>query len=204
MTLSRPKPKKCKQCSEPFVPQRMGQKTCDYQCALAFNRVKETQELKRKRLAQSPELRARKEAIKPRKQWAAETQRAFNDYIRARDAHLPCISCGEFYAEPFNGTVWDCGHYKPIGSHIELRFNEINAHRQHSRCNRGAAKSGRNDRTVSAQYRENLVQRIGEELVAWIEGPHKPLKLTIDELKALKAYYKQRTKEALAINQRAN
>lgn len=191
MTLSRAlKPKKCRHCAEVFTPQRMGQIACGYQCALAITRLQQTRELKRKRLEQSRELRARKEAIKPRSKWVQETQVEFNKYIRARDAGLPCISCGTSQGQ------MQAGHYKPTGSHPELRFSELNCHAQCSTCNN--YKSGN-----LTQYRIGLIARIGLPLVEFLEGAHKPLKLTIDELKALKAYYKQRTKEALAINERA-
>ncbi|MNN35088.1 Bacteriophage Lambda NinG protein [compost metagenome] len=43
-------------------------------------------------------------------------------------------------------------------------------------------------------YRINLVQRIGAEQVAWLEGPHKAQRYTIDELKALKAEYRAKIK----------
>lgn len=183
------KPKKCKVCAFEFTPISSLSRVCSVPCALADIAAN-------KKKAFRAETRNRKVAIKTKSAWEADVQTTFNRYIRFRDFDKPCISCGEFYAEPFNGQLWDCGHFKPIGSHAELRFNELNAHRQHSRCNRGAAKSGRNDKTVSAQYRENLVQRIGEDLVVWLESRHNPLKATIDELRWLKTYYRDRARQA--------
>jgi len=188
------KPRKCRLCREEYKPTMDGQEVCSWGCGLQLTREREIKALKRKAVEFNRETRERKQAIKTRSKWMQETQREFNRYIRARDAHLPCISCGLYNSEPIGGQVWDCGHYKPTGSHPELRLNPFNAHRLHSRCNRGAAKSGQNDKTVSQQYRENLVNRIGIEMVEWLEAKHEPLKPTIDELIFLKAYYREQAK----------
>lgn len=185
------KPKKCRVCREEFKPFRTTATVCSLECSITQLRAKADKDYR-------SETKRRREAIRTHSEWVAFTQVAFNKYIRARDAalNLPCISCGEYYAEPLNGSLWDCGHFKPTSTHMELRFNEINAHRQHSRCNRGAAKSGRNDRSVSEKYRANLINRIGLPLVEWLESPHKPLKPTIEELKWLRSYYSRRAREA--------
>ena len=49
---------------------------------------------------------------------------------------------------------------------------------------------------MSAQYRIGLIDRIGLPLVEWLEGKHKPLKPTIQELQFLRTYYRNRAKEA--------
>lgn len=190
--LKQPKPKKCRVCRQDFRPFSTTATTCSPRCALSLARGKRALEYR----AETKRLRKQ---IRSRGEWIEEVQKAFNAYIRARDQALnvPCISCGEYYAEPLNGSLWDCGHFKPTSTHPELRFNEINAHRQHSRCNRGAAKSRRNDRSVSEKYRANLERRIGLMLVEWLESPHKPLKPTIEELKWLRSYYSRRAREAL-------
>ena len=140
------------------------------------------------------ETRRRKVALRTRKDWEKILQRTFNDYIRARDYLLPCISCGKFHAQEWQGSMWDCGHFLSVGSHPELRFHEANAHRQHSVCNRGAAKSKINDKTMQAQYRERLIDRIGLDTVEWLEGPHDPLKLTVEEMEYLLQHYRRQIK----------
>jgi hypothetical protein len=45
------------------------------------------------------------------------------------------------------------------------------------------------------EYRIRLVQRIGAEKVAWLEGLHPPCKYTVEEIKAIKAKYRAMTKE---------
>jgi hypothetical protein len=194
------KKKTCPICKADFQPTRPLQRVDSPLCALEFNRRKDT--AKRVK-ADRERLKGRKEALKTRSGWMKEVQHQYNRYIRARDEalNLPCISCGEFDATPINGCMWDCGHYLSVGSHPELRFNELNANRQHAECNRFTKKNNaRNERTMQAQYRIGLIDRIGLPLVNWLEGPHKPLKLTIDELKVLKKYYNALAKQTEAHN----
>ena len=115
-----------------------------------------------------------------------DAQRAFNAYIRARDVDLPCISCGDF-TPMTRGGDYDCGHYRSVGANPELRFEELNAHKQCKRCN--SHLSGN-----IVNYRIGLLMRIGEEKVAWLEGPHEPKKYTIEDLKAVIATYRAKLK----------
>ncbi|MBF3208519.1 recombination protein NinG, partial [Pseudomonas aeruginosa] len=64
----------------------------------------------------------------------------------------------------------------------------LNVHKQCAPCNNH--KSG-----DIVNYRINLVRKIGAENVEWLEGPHEPLKLTIDEIKALKAQFRAWVRE---------
>jgi len=56
--------------------------------------------------------------------------RVFNQYIRLRDAHLPCISCGK------HKDSYHAGHYYTAGSQwASLRYDETNVNKQCNRCN---------------------------------------------------------------------
>ena len=46
-------------------------------------------------------------------------------------------------------------------------------------------------------YRISLVVRIGQDKVEWLEGPHEPQRYTIDDLKAIKAEYREKLKQLL-------
>lgn len=180
-----PRPKKCRnaECEAKFVPQRLGQAVCSPKCGLAIKDV--NQEKARKSLAEigRKELRAAKERIKPKGEYMREAQAAFNAWVRERDANLPCISCGRHHQGKY-----DAGHYRTVGSNPALRFDPLNCHKQCVPCNQH--KSG-----DIVNYRIELVKRIGAEKVAWIEGPHEPQRYTIEQLKALKAEYRAKTKE---------
>jgi ribosomal protein L37AE/L43A len=138
--------------------------------------------------------RDRKIEIRPRREWVALAQKAFNAYIRKRDEHLPCISCGRAHVEIIVGGNWDCGHYLTVGAHPELRFEELNAAKQCKRCNAGSARFSHKGRTVANEYRDSLIGRIGLENVLWLEGNHEPKKYTIDELKEICRDYKMKLK----------
>jgi hypothetical protein len=145
--------------------------------------VKREQE--RKSLAQLERraIKAAKERIKSRSQHMKEAQVAFNAWVRLRDAGLPCVSCGRHH----NGQ-WHAGHYRTVGGSPELRFEPLNVWRQCAPCNNH--QSGN-----IVNYRIELVKRIGEEKVAWLEGPHQPRKYTIEELKTIKAEYRAKARE---------
>jgi len=187
MTIERkaPKPKICKNpaCGISFPPQRLGQKVCSPKCGLAIKDV--NQEKAHKSLAQieRKEIKVRKEKLKSRADHLKDTQIAFNAWVRARDAELPCISCGRHHQGKY-----DAGHYRTVGSNPALRFEPLNCHRQCSPCN--TQLSGN-----IVNYRIELVKRIGAEAVDWLEGPHEAKKYTVDELKAMTAEYRAKTRE---------
>ena len=186
MIAKQPKPKTCRnaECSIKFVPQRLGQAVCSPACALATKDV--NQQKARKSLAQVErrEINVRKEKLKSRADHLKDTQQAFNAWIRARDAGQPCISCGT------TADVQYCaGHYRTTAAAPELRFEPLNVNLQCNRnCNMG--KSGN-----LLGYRPGLIKKIGIEAVEWLEGPHEAKKYTVDELKAMTADYRAKTKE---------
>lgn len=166
-----PRKRKCI-CGEYFQPWNTLQKACSPTCALELVR---RDKAKKERKA----IREAKKRLKTRSDWLKEAQAAFNKYIRLRDRHEPCISCGTTDAN----IQYAAGHYRTVGSCPELRFEELNCHKQcNMNCN--SHKSGN-----IVEYRINLVRKIGADKVAWLEGPHEPKKYTIDEIKAIKAKY---------------
>jgi hypothetical protein len=179
------RPKRCRVagCGATFTPTRSFQKWCSPDCAVVLAR--QAQENQRKSIAQRErrEIKVRKEKLKGRAEHLKDAQTAFNAWIRERDIGLPCVSCGRHH----NGQ-WHAGHYRSVGGHPELRFEPLIAARQCAPCN--THKSG-----DLVNYRIELVRRIGAEAVAWLEGPHEPKKYTIDDLKALTALYRAKTKE---------
>jgi len=186
------KPKKCENpaCCISFPPQRLGQKVCSPKCGLAIKDV--NQERARKSLAQVErrEIKVRKERLKSRADHLREAQVAVNEFVRLRDAHLPCISCDSMPNDHdlITGSRWDAGHYRSVGACPELRFEQLNIHRQCVKCNRNLSGN-------AVEYRIRLVIRIGADQVAWLEGPHPARKYTVEEIKAIKAEYRAKTRE---------
>lgn len=125
-----------------------------------------------------------KESLKSHSDWLKDLQVVFNKFIRLRDNGLPCISCST--NDP--NKQYDAGHYRSVGAHRELRFDENNVHKQCRKCN---GYWGGN----LIEYRKGLIKRIGLEEVERLEGINPPLKLTIPEIKEKIKYYKQKIKD---------
>lgn len=181
MTLAAkpPRPKKCRVCRETFTPRKALQVVCSPSCALLHAKQKGERERKALDKIERKAIREAKEKIKPRAAYMKETQAAFNAYIRQRDQGQPCISCGTTA-----DVQYAAGHFRTVGACPELRFEPLNVHRQ---CNKNCnlEKSGN-----LIEYRIRLVQKIGAEKVAWLEGPHAPKHYSIEDLKAIKAKYR--------------
>ena len=151
------------------------QKVCSVQCATEIVVTKKRVEFKR-------ETRKRKKNLNDndRSYQLKKCQQTFNEYIRKRDEKDPCISCGRDHQGQYHA-----GHYRTVGAHPELRFNELNCHKQCSVCNNH--KSGN-----IVEYRINLARKIGEKNLEWLEGSHEVQKLSIDEIKEIRQYYKEK------------
>ncbi len=180
--------KKCKVCREWFKPRSSTQVVCSLSCAIEWTRRQNAKKALRN-------YHARKQALKPRGKVQAEAQTAFNAFIRLRDEGLSCISCDETSPPQRYGGAWDCGHYLTVGAHPELRFDELNAHRQCKSCNAGSGRFSGKGRTVQQDYRKRLILRIGLAKVEWLEGPHDAKKYSLDELRAIKAEYQKKRRE---------
>jgi len=184
-----PKLRDCATCNREFQPQRFGQKTCRLECALAHGR--DTAHKKKIR-AFSAETAKRKSAIKTRSKWMKEAQVEFNKFIRTRDRHRPCVSCGTVEGDlnsHLTGGAFDCGHYLGTGSHPELRFFEFNAAKQCKKCNRQLSGN-------HGPYRVELIKRVGQSMVNFLEGPHEPCKYTIEDLQHIKVHFRDKAKLA--------
>jgi len=192
MIAKQPKPKKCKNpaCGISFPPQRLGQSVCSPKCGLAIKDVNQAKARKSLAQVERREIKVRKEKLKSRADHLREAQAAVNEYVRLRDAHLPCISCDSTPNDNdlMTGSRWDAGHYRSVGACPELRFEPLNIHRQCVKCNRNLSGN-------AVEYRIRLVQRIGAEKVAWLEGLHPACKYTIEEIKAIKAEYRAKTRK---------
>jgi len=186
------KQKTCKACGNKFTPVKPMQSVCDWSCAnlytikLAEKRKKLDEARKRK------EYREAKEKQKTRADWMREAQQVFNAYIRARDKDYPCISSGVGNISYVSGipkqTAWDAGHYRTVGSCPELRFCELNVHKQSVHDNQHLHGN-------LIEYRKGLIARIGLDKVEWLESKHPAKHYSIDDLKEIKRIYKEKLKE---------
>lgn len=193
------KAKACKSntCGREFIPQKPLQVTCGWQCGLDYGRQKvQAKQAK----AQRADRRKRKDALKTKGEWAKDAQTSFNRFIRMRDYGEPCISCGASAADVEaaqgwkTGGAWDCGHFLGVGAFPELRWCTWNAHRQCKGCNSGSHYHAKKKRTVSQDYRERLIKKIGQGRVEWLEGPHGPLRPSVEYMKRVKRIFNKRAR----------
>ena len=169
--------RKCaiKACRKPFPPRSMTHKCCSEDCAAEhakLEREKKDRQDRQKGL----------QALKTKRDYIKEAQVAFNAWVKARDASLPCVSCGRHHTGQYHA-----GHFLSVGAHPELRFEPLNVWKQCAPCN--TYLSGN-----LLLFRRELINRIGQEMVDWLEGPHHARKYSIDELKNIAKEYKIKRK----------
>lgn len=175
------KQKKCKAkgCGVVFSPARSFQCWCSPDCAVLIARAKKEQAETKKRHAERKADRERLQELKPKTYWADRAQRQVNRYVRARDKGKPCISCNTPWRPDFQA-----GHWFTTKAHPELRYDLDNINSQCITCNHH--KSGN-----AAEYRINLVGRIGLERVDALESFRPAQRLTRQDYQSIEAQFKE-------------
>lgn len=187
--------RKCKHCSE-YQETELGLKTpagwfCSHDHAVAFAismaekkreraMAKNRSAVVKKENAERKEHRQRVLDVKPLSYWSKRAAVACHAFIRARDADVPCISCGAT-----SSPQWDAGHFRPSGINSALRFDERNIHKQCVRCNQYLSGN-------LTHYRAGLIEKIGEAVVIDLEQNHETKRWAREELQDVEKYYKER------------
>lgn len=204
--MAKERRRRCKICREWFELKYQNIEWCspEHGTELALKRrnkerEKAEQKLKKERQQKEREsrdkLKIRKLALKPTSYFKQQAQKAFNQFIRLRDRDEPCISCGEINPPDLHGGQWDCGHFLSVGSHPELRFEERNAYKQCKSCNGGAGRFAHKNATVSKQYEARLIEKFGQDLVDWLNGPHEMTMYRRDDYIRIRDKYRAKVKE---------
>ncbi len=185
------KNRKCKWCKE-FKPAEDGVKVpagwfCSMPHALEFVRDKQLKASKKAAKQKEVKAKQRKKDFydNDRSHQLKLTQTVFNRWIRFRDEGKSCISCGRD-----SGCKVNAGHYLSVGARPELRFNPLNNNLQCEACN--VYKSGN-----VGEYKKGLINKIGLELVEWLEGKHEPKKYTCEQLREVRSYYNRLIREGI-------
>lgn len=184
---SRVKPKTCAKakggCGVKFIPARPMQCACGPVCAQAFAALAGAKKAAKAAADDKRKTKAQLEALKTLPTLAKECEKEMNRWVRLRDWHLGCISCGK----PFNpdqiGGSCDAGHYRSKGSALHLRFDERNLHGQCKHCNDYLTGN-------PVGYRMGLIERIGIEEVEALEVDQAPRKYTRQELREKRDFYR--------------
>lgn len=133
-----------------------------------------------------------KKPVENKKKHTDELDKVFSFYIRLRDS-MPggmckCISCGKIV--PFSKI--QAGHYRSRGN-MSTRWNPDNVNGECVECN---LQLRNGDHLLD--YRANLIRKIGENKVTWIDAySREPYKYTDFELTIL---IKDYTKKCLTLS----
>lgn len=132
---------------------------------------------------QTRETKAKvREKQKTRSEWIREAQSAFNAYVRWRDRHKPCISCGKYTSDNAIGGNWDAGHFRSRGSAPHLRFHLWNVHKQCVRCNRYLSGN-------VSEFRSALIWKLGHEKLEHLETLQRTVEHDIHYVKRVKSIF---------------
>lgn len=175
------KQKACKlrSCKKKFTPTQFAQVVCDWKCSIGYDKQKKDDKEAKAHTKAKQEFK-----LDDKKTQRTLAQRYFNRFIRMRDAGQPCISCGTT-----NDIIYCAGHYKSRGAVPALSFNEDNVNRQcNKRCN--LELSGN-----IGPYRVNLLAKIGKARLAFLEGPHEPVKYSAADYVDIKKKYLRKCQE---------
>jgi hypothetical protein len=148
------KQRPCKICKQLFTPRIQLQPKCP-DCAF------EEQRQKNCALYNKTLITRIKKPKKPLKPKIDMEQARINKIVRERDANKPCISCGK----KMEGWELNAGHYYARSQCESLRYDLDNIHGQCSWCNSKMTE----DLKIPANYRKNLLERIGTERVARLD-----------------------------------
>lgn len=198
--------KRCPACRVMFVPVRASQAVCgEIECAIAHGQSEKGRAIAGKALAEvgRRDIKVRKEALKSRADHMKDAEKAVRDYRRTYELSVGsgCISCGESQESILAAQGWktggafDAGHFLGKGARPELRLVPSNIWLQCKSCNSGSSKFARKGETVSQGFRAGLIARIGLDAVEALEADHMPRKETVEQLKAITAEYRAKTRE---------
>lgn len=174
--------KRCKVCREYFTPRSSFAKACGPVCAQEYVRLEKAKKDRQERQKGLQALKTKRDYIK-------EAQKAWNSYVRARDAGKPCCSCGATPGQVFGGSM-DCSHYRSIGAAPHLRFHLHNAASACVKCNRWLGGN-------VVALRAGLVERIGEEKILALEANNAIRKFDQEYLLRIKKIFTKKAKRTL-------
>lgn len=173
------KKRKCKVCPVMFEQRNSLQQVCSVKCAIVLTNRHKSAKAKQQKKADS----LKRESLRPRSWYIKKAQTAFNKFVRARDDKQPCISCQRHHTGQYHA-----GHYMTTGARSELRFHPANNNKQCSACNNHLSGN-------LVLYRKNLIDKVGIEMVYYLENFNIPQKWTVEELKEIEQHYKQELKK---------
>ncbi len=182
--LPKPKPKKCavKACRTEFIPQRPMQTWCCFECQWLLGLVAAEKNKIRREKMERRRFLLQKQELKPLQYWKERAKRAVQALARERDKDLPCISCGSYEADQ-----WDGGHFVSSDQYPAVRFDLANINKQCRHCNK-------HRHGATAAYEINLIDKIGRAEVDRLKASKGVYRWTREEMQAIESDAKVRLK----------
>ena len=149
---------------------------CSYLCAMDISKKMAAKAVK----ADKKETKIKLDALQTKPQLTKKAQTAFNAFIRARDVGKPCISCDKPLGDTPNS--FDAGHFRSVGSAVNMRFVEWNCWGQCKHCNNYLAGN-------VVEYRKRLLSRLGEKELELLENDNVLRKYTHEGLIEIARHY---------------
>lgn len=183
------KKRKCVNCKEYSLVEQ-GSLTpsgflCSGECAIEYARAKF---IKKNYLGNKGKRKNKtnKDAATDYKVREKAAEKACHAYIREKDMGKPCACCGQPITET---SGYHAGHFYESNNYPYLRFDEDNIHGQRADCNFFKSQQ-------AGQYRERLIEKIGEERVMRLDTlRHEPIKWTCEDLIRIEKHFKKKLKE---------
>ena len=182
--MKKVKRKRCKECEQLFTPTfNTVQMVCSPICAIKYSK-----RLKSKQNDDLQDAFIEKKQKETLSTLLKNTVSTCHLYIRLRDKHKPCISCGCNWHKDFHA-----GHFYKAELFSTIKFNEYNINGQCQKCN--LRKEGN-----ESEYSVNLPKRIGTEAfeeLDYLASLEKQTNFKWDrqELIKIRNYYKRKIKE---------
>lgn len=175
--------KKCRWCKQEFTPRRPLQAVCSLQCGIDLAQAKRLKQEDKQQAETRRRDRKRRQSLKPLTEHLSNAQFYVNRYVRLRDRHKPCVSCGQ---SPYQGQR-NASHYRSRAAAPQLRYNLLNLWTSCAQCN--GMKSGN-----ITEYRIELVRRIGEDRVLALEHNSEKAGYTVEYAQRVKSIFLRRAK----------
>lgn len=184
------KPKTCRcGCKQKFTPRSPLQTAATPECALRMVEKKKAKDQAIREKKERAELVARKQDVKPLQYWKERAKRAVQALARWRDKDLPCISCGSYEADQ-----WDGGHFVSSDQYPAVRFDLANINKQCRHCNK-------HRHGATAAYEDNLIHKIGRAEVERLKASKQVYRWTREEMRAIETEAKAKLKALKSTNQ---
>lgn len=169
-------------CGQAFRPLRAGQIAC-LDCAVPVGKWLATSKAKTAHGEDVKKTRAALEKLKGVPELKKEAQKAFNDYVRFRDAGKGCFVCGTTLVLGGVGGGFDAGHIRSRSNADNLRFDERNVHGQCKPCNAVGA-------TKDWEMRAAADRLLGADVAAELYADNRPVKWQRDQLRETRDGYR--------------